>query len=221
MQASVLPHWLSEVQPATQKRSLQMYPELQSSLLLQRGRQVPLTHTSLERQFSLEEEQVTEHWPPIHLNPGPHWPLVLHSLMGLLQARRGSPVRPGGQEHWAWWFTTAHTALLPQLATPELQGSVHWLLMQAWSWGQVEEDLQPNTQVTPRQISWLLQSSSTRHIALHRPLSQTSFLPQFLSLKQTSLQNLPSQTCLSGHWALLEQICGCLTQATMEVGLGM
>ena len=93
--------------------------------------------------------------------------------------------------------------------------------MQASWLGQFELDLQPRTQVTPWQISWLLQSPSTLHIALQSPSSQTSLFPQVLSLKQTSLQNLPSHTCLSGHWALLEQIWGCFTQATAALGLGM
>ena len=115
-------------------------------------------------------------------------------------------MRGGGQEQRAWWFLTLQTALLPHWLVEDWQGSTHWLLMQESSVGQLELDLQPSTQVTPWQISWLLQSPSTRHIALHSPLSHTSLLPQVLSLKQTSLQNFPSQTCLSGHWALLEQI---------------
>ena len=101
MQASVLSHWESAVQPATQNLSLQIWPSRQSSLLLQSGRQVPFTQTSFSRQFSLDEEQVTAHWPPTHLNPGPHWAAALHSCTGWLQPLSGSPVSPGG--HWHWY----------------------------------------------------------------------------------------------------------------------
>jgi hypothetical protein len=55
----------------------------------------------------------------------------------------------------------------------------------------------------------------------HTPLSHISLTLQFLSLKQTSLQNLPSQTWRSGHWALLVQVVGWRTQPTTGVGLGM
>ena len=93
--------------------------------------------------------------------------------------------------------------------------------MQAsWS-GHAELLLQPSTQVTPLQISWLLQSSSRRHRGLQIPLSHTSFTRQVLSLKQTSLQNFPSHTWRSGHWALEEHVWGCFTQPTTGVGLGM
>ena len=67
MQASPDPHWESEEQPATQKRSLQMYPSEQSAALLQRGRHDPFTQTSFRRQLSFEEEQVAAQVPPMHL----------------------------------------------------------------------------------------------------------------------------------------------------------
>ena len=132
----------------------------------------------------------------------------------------GSPVRPLGQEQTALWPTTLHRALGPQVLA-ESQGLAHWLLMQARLAGQFELERQPKMQVTPWQISWLLQSSSLRHSGLQIPLSHTSLTRQVLSLKQTSLQNLPLQTCLSGHWVLAEQDWGCLTQPTTGVGLGM
>ena len=67
MQAWLAPHWESEVQPATQNLSRQMEPSPQSALLLQSGRQVPWTQTSLRRQFSLEEEHLVTHCPATHL----------------------------------------------------------------------------------------------------------------------------------------------------------
>ena len=67
MHASPDPHWESEEHPATQNRSLQMYPSEQSAALLQRGLQEPFTQTSFKRQLSFEEEQVAAQVPPTHL----------------------------------------------------------------------------------------------------------------------------------------------------------
>ena len=103
----------------------------------------------------------------------------------------------------------------------ESQGLEHWLLIQARFAGQLELERHPRTQVTPLQISWLLQSSSLLHKGLQIPLSHTSLTRQVLSLKQTSLQNFPSHTCLSGHCVFAEQDLGCFTQPTTGVGLGM
>ena len=89
----------------------------------------------------------------MHLDPAPHWPDDVHNFTGCEQALVGSPVRPAGHEHRAWWLLTLHRALLPHEVVEDVHGLVHWLLIQAWSAGQLEEDLHPRTQVTPLQIS--------------------------------------------------------------------
>jgi hypothetical protein len=138
------------------------------------------------------------------LKPGAHCPPAGEQGTTLLpQARRASPVRPAGQAHTARWFTTVQRALVPQAAVVAAQGSAHWLLMQARLAGQLELERQPSTQVTPWQISWLLQSSSSlgQHTGDEsRQLLQDSYVPDpdpkdqyvFLCASRTGIRNDPS-----------------------------
>jgi len=220
-QACWLPQSPSTLQPATQNLSLQTWSLGHSRLELHRARQDPLTQTSLSRQASLSPSQLEAQRPSTQENPAPQSDPTRQSVTGFPQDLVGSPVKPAGHEHRAWWFWTEQRALVPQETRAEEQGSVHWLLMHARLAAQLAADRQPATQVTPVQISSLLQSSSTRHRAWHTPLSQISLTWQVLSLKQTFLQNLPSHTPRSGHWPLEEQLTGSRTQPTTGVGLGM
>ena len=116
--------------------------------------------TSFSRQLELLSSHVDAHKPSTQVDPAAQSELAEHFTTGWVHALVGSPLKPRGHLQTGRWFSTLQRALVPQ-AMLEEQGSLHWLSIQAWWAPQVCADRQPSTQVTPWQISSLLQSSSS------------------------------------------------------------
>ncbi len=175
--------WLSDLGTLLNAK-VQSAKEIQSVVKLLILKKKP--HTSFWRQPSSEVSQTTLQTPPTQPEPGPHSPgAPEHVVTAWPQARRGSPVRPAGQLHRAWWFTTwggaiakgqannlrwVHTQGLNKCLHPSLRHGFHhvYTIRMVGIWWESNEWINAFPQKSPTPVP-ILERLSSNTLSIKSP----------------------------------------------------